>query len=100
MKYTMAKTLSMEDDLKRDFTEVCREIGLPPSTAIGIFARAVVRERAIPFPLSAVSSAERAAQAYELSVADGIRRGLADMEAGDVVTREEARAMRAARVTA
>lgn len=96
----MAMTISMEDDLKRDFTEVCREIGLPPSTAIGIFARAVVRERAIPFPLSAVSSAERAAQAYELSVADGIGRGLADMEAGDVVTREEARAMRAARVTA
>ena len=96
----MAMTISMEDDLKRAFTEVCREIGLPPSTAIGIFARAVVRERAIPFPLSAVSSAERAAQAYELSVADGIRRGLADMEAGDVVTREEARAMRAARVTA
>ncbi len=95
----MAMTISMEDDLKRDFTEVCHEIGLPPSTAIGIFARAVVRERAIPFSLSAMSSAERAARAYELSVADGIRRGLADVAAGDVVTREEARAMRASRVT-
>jgi antitoxin component of RelBE/YafQ-DinJ toxin-antitoxin module len=40
----MAMTISIEDDLKRDFTEVCREIGLPLSTAIGIFARAVVRE--------------------------------------------------------
>ena len=96
----MAMTISIEDDLKRDFTEVCREIGLPPSTAIGIFARAVVRERGIPFSLSAICSAERAAQAYELSVADGIRRGLDDIAVGDVVNREEARAMRAARATA
>ena len=96
----MAMTISIEDDLKRDFTEVCREIGLPPSTAIGIFARAVVRERGIPFSLSAISSAERAAQTYELSVADGIRRGLYDIAVGDVVTREEARAMRAARAGA
>ncbi len=96
----MSMTISMEDDLKREFTDVCREIGLPPSTAIGSFARAVVRERGIPFALSAMSSAERAAQAYELSVADGIRRGLAEVEAGDVLTREEARTMRAARVGA
>lgn len=31
-----------------------REAGLLSSTAFGIFARAVVRERAIPFPLTAV----------------------------------------------
>ena len=92
----MAITISMDDDLKKEFSEVCREIGLTPSTAIGIFARAVVRERAIPFPLTAVSSAERAAQTWELTVADGIKRGLADVEAGEVVSREESRAMRSA----
>lgn len=96
----MAMTISIEEDLKRDFTEVCHEIGLPPSTAIGIFARAVVRERAIPFPLSALSSSERATQAYELSVADGISRGLADVAAGNVFTRDQAREMRAARMKA
>ena len=85
----MALTISMDEDVKKEFSEVCREIGLTPSTAIGIFARAVVRERAIPFPLTAVSSAERAAQAWELTVADGIKRGLADVEAGEVVSREE-----------
>ena len=94
----MAMTISMDEDLERDFTEVCHEIGLPPSTAFSIFARAVVRERAIPFPLSAVSSSDRAAQALELSVADGISRGLADVASGDVVTRDQARAMRAARM--
>ena len=96
----MAMTISMDDELKREFSEVCREIGLPPSTAIGIFAKAVVRERAIPFSLSAVSSAERAAMAWELQTTEGIMRGLADVEAGEVISREESRAMRAAGVTA
>lgn len=96
----MAMTISMDDELKREFSEVCHEIGLPPSTAIGIFAKAVVRERAIPFSLSAVSSAERAAMAWELSTTEGIMRGLADVEAGEVNSREESRAMRAAGVTA
>ena len=84
-------TISIDDDLKREFSEVCREIGLPPSTAFGIFAKAVVRERAIPFALSAVSASERAAHAYDLAVSDGIRRGLADVAAGDVLTREGSR---------
>ena len=96
----MAMTISIEDDLERDFTEVCREMGLSPSTAIGIIARTVVRERAIPFSLSAVGSAERTAQAFEQYAADGIRRGMADVAAGDVYTREEVRATRAAGATA
>jgi len=89
----MSMTISIDDDLKREFSEVCREIGLPPSTAFGIFAKAVVRERAIPFALSAVSASERAAHAYDLAVSDGIRRGLADVAAGDVLTRAGARAL-------
>lgn len=71
----MPMTISIDDDLKRDFAEVCREIGLTPSTAIGVFAKAVVRERAIPFTLSAVSMSTRSAEAYDLGLADGIRRG-------------------------
>ena len=93
----MAMTISIDDDLKKDFTDVCREIGLPPSTAFGIFAKTVVRERAIPFALSAVSSRERVASAYDRVVADGIARGLEQFEGGDYLTQEEARAMRRAR---
>jgi antitoxin component of RelBE/YafQ-DinJ toxin-antitoxin module len=33
----MPMTISIDDDLKREFTAVCKEIGLPPSTAFGIF---------------------------------------------------------------
>ena len=89
----MPMTISIDDDLKRDFSEVCREIGLPPSTAIGVFARAVVRERAIPFELSAESRRERGAAGP--SVREGIERGLRDFERGDFLTRDESRARRA-----
>ena len=92
----MPMTISIDDDLKRDFTSVCREIGLSPSTAFGIFAKTVVRERAIPFALSAISSQERSASAYDQSVARGIADGLRQFEEGDFLTREESRAARPA----
>ena len=91
----MPMTISIDDELKRDFTEVCKEIGLPPSTAIGIFAKAVVRERAIPFTLSAISSAERAASRYDRAVAQGLARAQREFDTGDVLTREESKALRA-----
>lgn len=90
----MAMTISIDDDLKREFSEVCREIGLPPSTAIGLFARAVVRDRAIPFRLAAPNARVTGDEAYESAVSEGIRRGLAEVSVGDVVTREESRARR------
>ena len=77
---------------------VRREIGLPPSTAFGIFTRAVVRERAIPFALSAISARERYANPYDRTVADGIASGLRQFEDGDFLTREESRGMREAKV--
>lgn len=94
----MAMTISIDDELKRDFTNVCKEIGLPPSTAFGIFAKAVVRERAIPFTLSAVSQAERQGNAYDRSVAEGLWQGCRDFEAGNALSREESRSQRLSRV--
>lgn len=96
----MPMTISIDDDLKKDFTDVCKEIGLSPSTAFGIFAKTVVRERAIPFTLSAVSSRERAAASYDRAVADGIALGLKQFEEGDYLTRDEARVMREAKAGA
>ena len=93
----MPMTISIDDDLKRDFTDVCKEIGLSPSTAFGIFAKTVVRERAIPFALSAISTQERAANAYDRSVAEGIAIGLRQFDEGDYITREESRTMRPAK---
>ena len=92
----MPMTISIDDELKESFTEVCKEIGLTPSAAFGVFAKTVVREKRIPFSLSAVSHAERDAMRYEKAVADGIWAGYRDFTAGRTVTREESKKMRAA----
>lgn len=45
--------VSMDEELKLNFEEVCSDIGLSVSSAILIFAKRVARERKIPFELSA-----------------------------------------------
>ena len=92
----MPMTISIDDDLKKDFSNVCKEIGLQPSTAFAIFAKTVVRERAIPFTLSADSAYERAGRAYDSTVAEGIAKGLRQFDEGEYVTREESRQARIA----
>lgn len=48
--------IRMEEALKNQFENICKELGMDASTAFNIFARAVVRERKIPFEISAQSS--------------------------------------------
>ena len=45
-------TIRLEPDLKKDFANVCDDMGLSISSAITIFAKTVVRERRIPFEIS------------------------------------------------
>ena len=93
----MAMTVDSNEDLEREFTEVCREIGLSPSEAFAIFARAVIRGRRIPFMPSAEGMKEHAVHEPELSISGGIARDIADLQAGDVISREKSHTMRAAR---
>lgn len=93
----MAMTVDIDEGLEREFTETCREIGLSPSGAFAIFARAFIRERKIPFAPSAEGMKEHAVHAPELSISGGIVRGIADLQAGDIISREKSRTMRAAR---
>ncbi len=46
-------SVRMDDGLKKDFDHLCSDFGMSMSTAITIFAKAVVRERKIPFEISA-----------------------------------------------
>ena len=46
-------SVRMDDELKDEFCELCALFGMNTSVAINIFARAVVRERRIPFEISA-----------------------------------------------
>ena len=46
-------SVRMEDGLKKEFDSLCSDFGMNISTAITVFAKAVVRERRIPFEISA-----------------------------------------------
>ncbi len=51
----MAQTnvnIRMEEGLKQDFDRLCGELGLNMTTAFNVFARAVVRQNGIPFPVA------------------------------------------------
>ena len=44
-------SVRMDENLKRQFDALCIDFGMSASTAFNIFARAVVRERKIPFTI-------------------------------------------------
>ena len=46
-------SVRMEDGLKKEFDSLCADFGMSMSTAITVFAKAVVRERKIHFEISA-----------------------------------------------
>lgn len=74
----MATTLvnvRLDEQTKKDLSAICDEIGISMSTAFNIFAKTMVRERRIPFEVSADPfwSAENQ---------NRLRRSAAQMDAG------------------
>ena len=51
-------SIRMDEALKKKFDELCNEFGMNATTAFNVFARAVVREKKIPFEIRAESSAD------------------------------------------
>ncbi|OQC00720.1 MAG: RelB antitoxin [Firmicutes bacterium ADurb.Bin099] len=45
-------SVRMDENLKREFDSLCQDFGMNASTAINVFARAVVRQRRIPFEIA------------------------------------------------
>ena len=45
-------SVRMDENLKRQFDILCADFGMNASTAFTVFAKAVVRERRIPFEIS------------------------------------------------
>lgn len=85
----MAMTISIDDALKREFSEVCADIGLTASAAFNVFAKAVVRERRIPFELRSESRDELEARMRDQRVAEGVRKGYEEIASGRFVTRDD-----------
>lgn len=48
----------IDEQLKKDFEDVCKSMGLKPSALFQLFAKAVVRERKIPFEIKADTNQE------------------------------------------
>jgi DNA-damage-inducible protein J len=46
-------SIRMDEALKKQFSDVCGDLGLNSTAAITIFAKAVVRQRRIPFEVTA-----------------------------------------------
>ena len=64
----MAQTninIRMDENLKKQFDQLCNELGLNMPTAFTIFAKTVVREQRIPFELSAASPNKETLAAIE-----------------------------------
>ena len=47
----VAFSIRMDEDLKRDFSQFCSDIGMSMSTAFVVFAKACLREGRIPFKI-------------------------------------------------
>lgn len=54
----MAQTtlsIRMDENVKKEFDAFCAEVGMNTSVAINLFAKAVLREKRIPFEISAAN---------------------------------------------
>lgn len=56
-------SIRMDEDLKRQFDELCADFGMNATTAFNIFARTVVKEKRIPFEIKA---------SEDISIKDGM----------------------------
>ena len=80
-------SVRMDESLKRQFDSLCQDFGMNASTAINVFARAVVRQRRIPFEISAPETditRDGAMQAFTALRAQAKDNGVADMSLEDI----------------
>lgn len=70
-------SIRMDEDLKRQFEVFCSDVGINMTTAINMFAKIAVRERKIPFEISAAND-----PFYSESNISHLRTVAADIESG------------------
>lgn len=74
--------IRIDENVKKQFDAFCSEVGMNTSVAINLFAKAVIREKRIPFEISTVSSDE---MFYSESNLKHLRRGIAALDRGQGV---------------
>ncbi|MDO5331758.1 MAG: type II toxin-antitoxin system RelB/DinJ family antitoxin [Bacillota bacterium] len=78
-------SVRMDENLKKEFEKICNDFGMNMSVAINVFARAVVRERKIPFEIYSVS--EKAKEGLELLESfklEAIKNGTANLTLDEI----------------
>lgn len=79
-------SVRMDETLKKQFDDLCSEFGMNATTAFNVFARAVVRERKIPFEIQASSDVSRASgmQAFMALREEAKANGVQDMSLDEI----------------
>lgn len=80
-------SVRMDETLKRQFDLLCQDFGMTATTAINVFARAVVRQRKIPFEIAASEpeiTRENAMQAFAALRAQAKANGVSDMSLDEI----------------
>lgn len=49
-------SVRMDSDLKKQFDTFCSDVGMNASVAVNLFAKAVLREKRIPFAITSVNA--------------------------------------------
>ena len=70
-------SIRMDSDVKRQLDEFCSLVGMNATTAFNLFARAVLREKRLPFEVTTVSD-----PFYSESNLAHLRRGVAALNSG------------------
>lgn len=89
----MAQTMvnfRMDEDLKRRMDTTCKEMGMSMTTAFTIFATKVVRERRIPFEISADPFYSESNMAHLTRAASEVDAGLPVLHQHDLIEEDEA----------
>jgi DNA-damage-inducible protein J len=74
----------MDSEIKKQFDEFCKNVGMNATTAFNMFARAVVREKRLPFEVSLAGD-----PFYSEENKAHLNRVIADMDAGRNVSVHE-----------
>ena len=80
---TATFSVRMDEKLKTELDNLCAQFGMNTSTAINLFARAVVRERRIPFEIAA-APADTGLRAFQSLRRQAKVNGLQDMSLAEI----------------
>ena len=61
-------SIRMDEKLKKEFDALCTEFGMNATTAFNVFARAVVRERRIPFEIVSPAAQQTENEKYAFRI--------------------------------